>query len=113
MVICSVRTRPKRSERAPANQPPKAEVSSVAVPISPASALVIAKATMIAGIAKLKICTSMASSLQPPKHAQNVRFSPGASSRYHPVGLSYVLAIALPPRSEEHTSELQSLRHIV
>ena len=46
---------------------------------------------------RLKICTSMASSVQPPKHAQNVRFSPGASSRYHPVGLSYVLAIALPP----------------
>jgi hypothetical protein len=30
-------------------------VSSVAVPISPASALVIAKAARIAGIAKLKI----------------------------------------------------------
>src|SRR6202521_1738745 len=38
---------------------------------------------MIAGIAKLKIWTSMASSAQPPKHAQNVRFSLGARSPYH------------------------------
>jgi hypothetical protein len=52
---------------------------------------------MIAGIAKLKICTSMASSVQPPKHAQKVRFSPGLSSRYHPVGLSYMLAMFFLP----------------
>ena len=64
------------------------------MPISPASALVIANVAMIAGIAKLKICTSMASSVQPPKHAQKVRFSPGCSSRYHPVGLSYMLAMS-------------------
>ena len=69
----------------PANQPPNADVSNVTVPISPASALVIAKAAMIAGIAKLKICTSNASSAHPPKQAQNVRFSFEASSRYHAV----------------------------
>src|SRR6202521_4808844 len=85
MVICSVRTRPNRSESAPATQPPIAEVSRVTVPISPASALEMRNAAMIAGIAKLKICTSMASSAQPPKQAQNVRFSLGASAAYHPV----------------------------
>ncbi len=85
MVICSVRTRPKRSESAPATQPPNADVSSVTVPISPASALEMWKAAMIAGIAKLKICTSMASSAQPPKQAQNVRFSLRVSAVYHPV----------------------------
>src|SRR5262249_56178066 len=53
MVICSVRTRPKRSDSAPANQPPKAEAKSVDVPINPACALVIANVAMIAGIAKL------------------------------------------------------------
>jgi hypothetical protein len=84
---CSVRTRPKRPERAPAN-PPKTDVRRVTVPIRLASALVIPNAMMIAGIAKLKICTPMASSIQPPKHAQKVRFSSAPSSRYHPVGLS-------------------------
>src|ERR1035437_11179888 len=38
----------------------------------------------------------MASSIQPPKHAQNVRFSFGSSSVYQPVGLSCVFAIAFP-----------------
>jgi hypothetical protein len=41
MVICSVRTRPNRSARMPATQPPNAEVNSVTVPMSPASALVM------------------------------------------------------------------------
>ena len=41
---------------------------------------------MIAGIAKLKIWTSMASSIQPPKHAQNVFLSVGFISAYHAVG---------------------------
>ena len=86
IVICSVRTRPKRSASAPANQPPKADENSVAVPIKPASALLIAKAAMIAGNAKLKIWTSMASSIQPPKQAQNALFSFQLSSPYHAVG---------------------------
>jgi len=47
--------------------------------------LVIEKAATIAGIAKLKICTSKASSAHPPKQAQKVRFSFGSSSLYHPV----------------------------
>ena len=55
MVIWSMRTRPTRSDSAPAHQPPRADESSVAVPMSPASALVIAKAAMIAGMAKLNI----------------------------------------------------------
>ena len=37
MVICGVRTRPNRSANIPAAHPPKADVSSVTVPISPAS----------------------------------------------------------------------------
>ena len=86
MVICSVRTRPKRSDSAPANQPPNAEVSSVTVPISPASALVMANAAMMAGIAKLNICTSMASRTQPPTQAQNALRSRGLSCAYQAVG---------------------------
>jgi hypothetical protein len=65
---------------------PKAEASNVAVPISPASALVIAKAAMIAGMAKLNIWTSMASSIQPAVQAQNVFFSRELISAYHAVG---------------------------
>ena len=53
------------------------------MPISPASTLVIENVAIIAGIAKLKICTSKASSAHPPKQAQNVRLSLGASSAYH------------------------------
>src|SRR5262245_28253080 len=55
------------------------------VPISPASALEMWKAAMIASMARLKIWTSMASSAQPPKHAQNVHFTWGVSAPYHPV----------------------------
>jgi len=46
----------------------------------------IAKATMIAGMAKLNIWTSMASSIQPPMHAQNVFRSARLISAYHAVG---------------------------
>jgi hypothetical protein len=65
------------------------------VPINPASALVIENAAMMAGMAKLKICTSNASSAQPPKQAQNVRFSFGASSPYHPVNSVVELAFVM------------------
>src|SRR4051794_15637960 len=82
------RTRPNRSASAPANQPPNADVSNVTVPIRPASALVIAKAMIIAGITKENICTSIASSAQPPKQAQKVRFSTGVSSRYQLIALA-------------------------
>src|SRR5436853_5068371 len=37
IVICSMRTRPKRSASAPQNQPPSDEISKVTVPMSPAS----------------------------------------------------------------------------
>src|ERR1700674_2102128 len=89
----------------PANQPPNADVNRVAVPIKPASALLIANTAMIAGMAKLKICTSSASSAQPPKQAQNVRFSFGCSSPYQATGLvslavaSFVIAMVSPPLS--------------
>ena len=79
MVICSVRTRPNRSANIPAAHPPNADVNSVTVPISPASTLVIENVAIIAGIAKLKIATSKASSAHPPKQAHNVRLSLGAA----------------------------------
>src|SRR3974390_1889525 len=95
MVICKVRTRPKRSDSAPANHPPNAEVSSVTVPMMPASALVIAKAAMIAGMAKLNIWPSTASSIQPPMQAQNVFFSRALSFPYHAVTwCSWLVAVA-------------------
>ena len=75
-VICSVRTRPKRSVSAPAIQPPSAEATSVTPDTSPASVLSICHAAMMVGMTRLNICTSSASSAQPPKHAQKVRFSP-------------------------------------
>src|SRR6202048_3103311 len=37
IAICSTRTRPKRSESAPANQPPNDEATTVTVPIVPAA----------------------------------------------------------------------------
>jgi hypothetical protein len=85
-VNCSVRTRPMRSASAPAIHPPIADDTSVAVPISPASALAIANAAMMAGMAKLNIWTSMPSSIQPAKHAQNVLFSSALISEYHKIG---------------------------
>ena len=50
--------------------------------MSPASTFEMEKVAMIAGIAKLKTCTSKASSAHPPKQAQNVRRSFGASPAY-------------------------------
>src|SRR5437763_7558361 len=93
--MCSVRTRPNRSASAPANQPPNADVSNVTVPIRPASALVIAKAMIIAGITKENICTSIASSAQPPKQAQKVRCSTGVSSRYQLIALAAACVITV------------------
>jgi hypothetical protein len=62
MVICSARTRPMRSDRMPAIQPPTAEASSVQVPIMPASALLKPHMPISVGMTKLRICVSMASS---------------------------------------------------
>ncbi|MNN66145.1 hypothetical protein D3C81_1817020 [compost metagenome] len=62
MVSCSVRTRPMRSDRMPATQPPAAEVSSVAVPMKPASAREMPQVAISVGITKLRNCVSMASS---------------------------------------------------
>ena len=75
MVICSTRTRPQRSDSAPASQPPNAETSSVMVPSSPAWAVVMCHSASRLGMTKEKICTSSASSDQPPKQATMVRRS--------------------------------------
>src|SRR5476649_582790 len=58
------------------------EVISVTPLISPASPLVKANAAISAGIARPNICTSSASSDQPPKQAQNVLRSRGVTWRY-------------------------------
>ena len=76
MVICSASTRPMRSDTAPMIQPPSAEATRVTLPIRPASALLRLKAAINAGIARLNICTSSASSAQPPKQPQKVLRSP-------------------------------------
>ena len=75
MVICSTRTRPQRSDSAPASQPPNAETSNVMVPSSPACAVVMCQSASRLGMTNEKICTSSASSDQPPKQATMVRRS--------------------------------------
>src|SRR5271170_5172644 len=75
IVICSIRTRPKRSAKVPENHPPNDEINKVTVPISPASPRDSPHSAMIVGITKLYICTSNASSAQPPKQAPIVRRS--------------------------------------
>src|SRR5450830_2020190 len=72
IVICKIRTRPYLSDAAPATHPPMADAISVTPLISPASPLLRLKAAISAGIARLNICTSSASSAQPLKHAQKV-----------------------------------------
>ncbi len=62
MVICSALTRPMRSDRMPASQPPAAEVSKVTVPIKPASPLDKPQVAISVGITKLRNWVSMASS---------------------------------------------------
>jgi hypothetical protein len=49
IAICSTRTRPKRSASAPANQPPKDEVTAVTVPIVPAAPVDIPHTAMTVG----------------------------------------------------------------
>src|SRR5450830_473323 len=82
MVSCKVRTRPRRSETAPITQPPSADETSVAALIMPACPLSRPKAAISAGIARVKICTSSASSAQPLKQAQNVLRSSADTCRY-------------------------------
>ncbi|MNR56570.1 hypothetical protein D3C85_1771670 [compost metagenome] len=60
-VSCRVRTRPIRSERIPAIQPPRAEAIRVLVWISPASAVVMPHRAIRVGMTKLSICVSMPS----------------------------------------------------
>src|SRR5215831_16754070 len=82
MVICSIFTRPKRSARVPLNQPPNDEISRVTVAISPASPFESPHSPITVGITKLYICTSKASSDQPPKQAHIVPRSLAVKSRY-------------------------------
>src|SRR5579863_2303827 len=82
MVICSIFTRPNRSASVPLNQPPNDEISRVTVPISPASPFDRPQIAITVGITKLYICTSNASSDQPPKHANMVLRSLAFRSRY-------------------------------
>jgi hypothetical protein len=56
----------------PLNQPPNEEISKVTVPISPASPRDSPHSPITVGITKLYICTSNASSDQPPKQASIV-----------------------------------------
>ena len=53
MVICSMRTRPKRSDNAPAAQPPIADITSAEVAMSPASPLLIPQLTISVGMTKV------------------------------------------------------------
>src|SRR5690242_2777491 len=75
IVICSIRTRPNRSANVPENHPPSDEISKVTVPMRPASPRDSPHSAITVGITKLYICTSNASSAQPPKQAPIVRRS--------------------------------------
>jgi hypothetical protein len=81
IVICSIRTRPNRSASVPENHPPNDEISKVTVPIRPASPRDSPHSAITVGITKLYICTSNASSAQPPKQAPIVRRSRAFKSR--------------------------------
>src|SRR5690349_13313653 len=72
IVSCSTFTRPILSASMPASHPPMDEVISADVPSSPACGLVNDQRPISVGIATAYICTSIASSAQPPKQAQNV-----------------------------------------
>ncbi len=104
-VICSVRTRPRRSVIAPAIQPPRAEATSVMPDTSPASVLPMCHAAMMVGMTRLNICTSSASSAQPPKHAQKVRFSPAEISLNQP-------NMPSPPGDRRAASRTQCSSHL-
>src|SRR5438477_8808903 len=80
IVICSIRTRPKRSANVPENHPPSDERSNVTVPMSPASPRDKPHSAITVGITKLYIRTSNASSAQPPKQAPIVPRSLAFSS---------------------------------
>src|SRR4030088_2100171 len=58
IVICSMRTRPKRSATEPQNQPPRDEISKVTVPMSQESHFYQPPSAMQLGITKLYIWTS-------------------------------------------------------
>src|SRR5205823_9510700 len=88
IVICSIRTRPNRSASVPENQPPSDEISNVTVPMSPASPRDRPHSAMTVGMTKLYICTSNASSAQPPKQAPIVRRSLAFNSPNQPSTVS-------------------------
>src|ERR1700730_655499 len=75
IVICRIRTQPKRSAKVPENHPPSDDISKVTVPMRPASPRDTPQSAITVGITKLYICTSNASSAQPPKQAPMVRRS--------------------------------------
>src|SRR5947209_4350126 len=94
IVICSIRTRPNRSASVPENHPPSDEISNVTVPMSPASPRDSPHSAITVGITKLYICTSNASSAQPPKQAPIVRRSLAFNSPNQP---SIALLLIVPP----------------
>src|SRR5579862_5631237 len=67
IVICNMRTRPKRSARDPENQPPLVETSDVAGPIRRAASFDGDDSAITVGMTRLYICTSNTSSTQTPK----------------------------------------------
>ena len=62
-------TRPKRSASVPENHAPSDEISNVTVPMRRASPRDNPHSAITVGVTKLYICTSNASSAQPPKHS--------------------------------------------
>ncbi len=78
-----MRTRPKRSAKVPENHPPNDEINKVTVPISPALPFDSDHSAITVGMIKLYICTSNASSAQPPKQAAIVRRSLAVKSPNH------------------------------
>src|ERR1700730_15710626 len=92
IVICSIRTRPNRSANVPENHPPNDEISRVTVPIRPASPRDSPDSAITVRITRRYICTSNASSAQPPKQAPIVRRSLVFSSPNQ-------ASIALPPQN--------------
>src|SRR6202011_1674530 len=100
IVICSILTRPNRSASVPENHPPNDEISNVTVPMSPASPRDRPHSAITVGITKLYICTSNASSAQPPKQAPIVRRSLAFNSPNQPsiAPLPLHLAGSLPAR---------------
>ena len=80
-------TRPKRSASVPENHAPSDEISNVTVPMRRASPRDNPHSAITVGVTKLYICTSNASSAQPPKYSLvlfGVRFAELREHRVSP-----------------------------